>query len=220
MPFKTVAKLGKGKKADVLRDVPGIQTRQEVKDIVLEVIKDRRTIREFHKKPVDDNILMKILDCARYAPSAGNQQPWEFIIIKDDERKKRLAVACFEQECIVDAPVLVVVAVNMRLATSKYKERGEKLYGIQGVSAAIENMLLAAEALGVGSAWIGAFSEKAVAVLTECPDYIRPAAIVAFGYPAEEPPMPARQSLKDLIHYERFGETYITREIYKNGDFF
>jgi len=219
MPFKTVAKFGKMKR-DVLKDVPGVQTRKEVKEIVLEVIRDRRTIRDFNSRPVPDNILMQILEAARHAPSAGNQQPWEFIIIKDPESKKRFQVACFEQECVATASVLIVAAVNMKLATAKYKERGEKLYGTQSVAAAIQNMLLAAEALGVGSAWVGAFSEKTVAVLTQCPEYIRPCAVIALGYPAEEPVMPPRQPLKEFIHFEKFGETYLTKSLYKDEELF
>jgi len=214
MPFDSIAKLGK--KRDVLKDVPGIQTREEVKDIVLEVIRDRRTIRDFQSRQISDDILIKIIDCARYAPSAGNQQPWEFIVIKNPDSKKKLQISCFNQESVMTAPVLVVVAINMKLATSKYKERGEKLYGVQSVAAAIQNMLLAAESLGIGGAWIGAFSEKAVSVLTECPEYIRPCAILAFGYPAEEPPMPPRQPLKEFLHFERFGETYLSKELYKD----
>ena len=74
MPFDIIAKLGR---RDVLKNVPGVQTRKNVEDIVLEVIRGRRTIREFQGRPVSDEILMKLLEAARYAPSAGNQQPWE-----------------------------------------------------------------------------------------------------------------------------------------------
>ncbi|MBU3904886.1 MAG: nitroreductase family protein [Nanoarchaeota archaeon] len=224
MPFDAIAKLGRSRKGiirkDVLKDVPGIQTRQEVKDIVLDVIKDRRTVREFQKTAIPDNVLIKILDAGRYAPSAGNQQPWEFIVIKNSETKKMLCTACFNQEFIADPPVVVVVGMNVHVSSSKYHERGEKLYGIQAVSAAIQNMLLAAEALGIGSCWVGSFSEQAVATITQCPNYVRPAAIVLFGYPAEDPPAPHRQPLIDIMHYEKFGETYLTKELYGSKELF
>ncbi len=218
MPFSSIAKLGRRK--DVLKDVPGIQTREEVKDITLDIIKKRRTVREFQKTRISDQNLIKILDAGRYAPSAGNNQPWEFIIIKNSESKKALCNVCYDQEFILDAPVAIVVGMNVYLSASKYRERGEKLYGIQGVSAAIENMLIAAESLGIASCWIGSFSEQAVAIMTNCPDYVRPVAIILFGYPAEDPPEPHRHKLVDIMHYEKFGETYLTKELYGSKELF
>lgn len=214
MPFDAIAKLGK--RRDVLKGVPGIQTREQVRDIVLDVIKERRTIRKFENTPVSDDILINIIDSARYAPSAGNQQPWEIIVVKNPDSKKRLQTACFNQECVMTAPVLIVLAINMKLARSKYENRGEQLYGIQAVAAAAQNMLLSAEALGLGTAWMGAFSEKSVAILTQCPEYIRPCAVIALGYPAEKPLIPPRQPLKEFLHFEKFGETYLSKELYKD----
>ncbi len=176
-------------------------------DLLFATLKNRGSVRKFQNKNVPQEILEKILLAATFAPSAGNFQPWEFIVVRDDKMKKNLADACFDQPWLKDAPVIVVACINMRLAGSVFGERGEKLYGIQDVAAACENMLIAATSLGLGSCWVGAFSEPQVSVLLECAQYIRPCAIIALGYPSEEPPALQRQSLADVVHFEKFGET-------------
>ena len=176
-------------------------------DLLFATLKNRGSVRKFQKKDVPQEVMEKILLAATFAPSAGNFQPWEFIIVRNDKTKKSLAAACFDQPWLKDAPVMVVACINMRLAGSVFGERGEKLYGIQDVAAACENMLIAATSLGLGSCWVGAFSEPQISVLLECAEYIRPAALIAIGWPAEEPPALQRQSLADVVHFEKFGET-------------
>lgn len=206
MPFKTVAKLGKSiNRRDVLKRVPGVQTRKCVENIVLEVIKQRRTVRNFKSKDISKDDILKILEAGRYAPSAGNQQPWEFVVVRNRANREKIAHACYDQKWIAEAPVIIVVSVNNILAGSKYELRGEKLYGIQGAAAAIENMLLAAESLGIKSAWIGSFSEGAIALITQCPNYVRPCAVLCFGYSDEETITPPRQNLIEFVHEEVFG---------------
>lgn len=213
MPFRSIARMGKTlKRKDVLKDVSGRQSRKMVEDIVLDVIKNRRTVRQFNSKDVTNSDLIRILEAGRYAPSAGNQQPWEFIVIRNKAMKEKVAHACFDQMWIAQVPVIVIVCVNMILATSKFKERGEKLYSVQGVAAAVENMLIAAESLGISSAWVGAFSERAVSILTQCPDYVRPCTIIALGYSSEQTPVPPRQDLKEFTHNEYFGNLEIEKE--------
>ncbi len=179
------------------------------------IIKQRRSIRKYQSRDVRDSLLLDIIEAASYAPSEGNLQPWEFIIVKNPTIKKHLIEACHGQTWMLGAPVLIVVCINMRLAGSMYGERGEKLYGIQAVAAAIENMLLAAESLGLGTCWVGSFSEHKTAIAVHCPDYIRPCAVVTVGWPAEHPPQPVVQPLKEIVHIEKFGETILHREIMK-----
>ena len=176
-------------------------------DLLFATLKNRGSVRKFQKKDVPQQILEKILLAATFAPSAGNFQPWEFIVIKNSEIKKSLAGACYDQPWLADAPVIIAVCINMRLAGSLFGERGEKLYGIQDTAAAAENMLIAATSLGLGSCWVGAFSEPGITVLLEVPQYVRPTALIALGFPAEEPPALRRQALADVVHFEKFGET-------------
>ena len=176
-------------------------------DLLFATLKNRGSVRRFQNKNVPSEIIEKILLAATFAPSAGNFQPWEFIVVRDDKMKKSLAGACFDQPWLKNAPVIIVACINTRVATSVFGERGEKLYGIQDVAAACENMLIAATSLGLGSCWVGAFSEPQISILLECAQYIRPCALIAIGFPAEEPPALQRQSLADVVHFEKFGST-------------
>jgi len=218
MPFKALARFGKVIKKieeEVYTAEHAILHTKDTSKDVIHLIKNRRSIKKFLPKDVSDAILRELIDAARHAPSAGNHQPWEFIIVRDPVIKQHLAEACYNQMWIKDAPVLIVAGINNRLAGAVYGERGLKLYGIQDVAAAIENMLIAAEYLGLGTNWIGDFSENQVAILTHCPDYVRPAAIIALGYPAETPPKPELHAIEEFVHIEKYGETIKHRQVVK-----
>jgi len=204
MPFDTISKFGKRKRKprDVLKEMPGLQSRQDVSDITMSVIKDRRTIRKYSTRSVSDKIITKILDAAIYAPSAGNSQPWEFIVIREQGRDV-INQTC-SQKWVASSPVIIVVCINSKIAAANYGMRGEKLYGIQSVSAAIQNMLISAESHGLGTAWIGSFDEFGLAAGLKCPDYVRPCAVITVGWPAEKPEIPHRQTLKEFVHLEEF----------------
>jgi nitroreductase len=204
MPFKALKRLGKGKKIEEVEEpVETIDTSQTF----CSLIKNRRSVRRYQEKDIEDDILENILDSAACAPSAGNHQPWEFIVVRKHALRNDLAEASYNQKWIAQAPVLIVACVNNRLAGSVYGERGLRLYGIQAVAAAIENILLSAESLGLGSCWVGAFSEFMVARILQCPKYVRPCAIITLGYPAESPQKPHRQDMEEYVHCETFGET-------------
>jgi len=222
MPFRTIAKLGKGKsKVKIPEEYEGeIITQREEKinlfESVRSVIKNRRSVRTYNKREVDTDLIMKVLESAVYAPSSGNYQPWEFIVVRHPEIKKQLVEACYNQKWVLNAPVLIVACTNSRLAAAIYGERGLKLYGIQAVSAAIQNMLLTAESLGLSTCWIGTFSETIVSRILECPEYIRPSAIITLGYSDEKPNSPPRQHLEEFVHIGKFGNTlqmqYVRKE--------
>lgn len=212
MPFKAISKFGKTNEIKI----PGEeQVEIDISEIVSSIIKKRRSVRKYLKRDVEDKLLEKIIESARYAPSAGNYQPWEFIIVKDEDIKKGVVQAAYNQKWMFEAPVFIVVCINTRLAGALYGERGLKLYGVQSVAAAIENMLLMAESLNLATCWVGAFSEVMVSRILECPDYARPCAIITLGYPAEEPQIPHRQSIREFTHIERFGETVQIRSVKK-----
>jgi len=211
MPFRVISRVGRKNKIETVEDlIP-----QEKFDILFSLIKKRGSVRKYSKKRVSDELILKILETARNAPSAGNHQPWEFIVVRNRDIKSDLVEAAYYQEWMLTAPVFIVACINMRLAGAVFGERGLKLYGSQDVAAAIENMLLAAEALGLGTCWVGSFSEVMVARILQCPDYVRPCAIITLGYPAEEPYRPLLQSLEEFSHLERFGETLQLEKVKK-----
>ncbi len=211
MPFKVLKEFGKKRKIEEFEEPVEV----EIFDIIYDIIKSRRTIRKYLDKKVDDETILKILDAARYAPSAGNHQPWEFIVVRDPRTKADLVEASYGQDWMLSAPVFIVACINTRLAGAVYGERGLKLFGIQDVAAAIQNILLAAEALGLGTAWVGMFSEPMVSVILHCPEYVRPCAIITLGYPAEEPKPPVLQNLDEFVHFERFGQTILEKRVEK-----
>jgi len=171
---------------------------------LLEIIKGRRSIRRFKPEKVPKEYIMLLLEAARWAPSAGNLQPWEFIIVTDESTKRKLMEAALYQEYVYEAPVVIVAVANIPRTSSYYGRRGEELYVIQDVAAAIQNILLMAHALGLGAVWIGAFNEDRVREILELPNYIRPLAIIPLGWPDEKPYPPPRRSLEEIVHWEKY----------------
>jgi nitroreductase len=212
MPFDVIKDFGKGRNKI---EIPEEFIQPELYEILSNIIKKRRSVRKYLKKDVPDNLLEKIFEAAKYAPSTGNYQPWEFIVVRNEETKKDLTMAAYNQNWMLEAPIFIVACINMRLAAAVYGERGARLYGVQSVAAAIENILLTAESLDLATCWIGAFSEVVIARLLECPEYVRPCAIITLGYPAEEPRVPPKQSIQEFVHIEKFGETLLMRTVEK-----
>ena len=171
---------------------------------VFEAIFGRRSVRAFKPDPVSEELLNKILEAARWAPSAGNLQAREFILVTDPELKRKLCEAALDQTFIEETPIDIVVCANEVRSAQRYGERGERLYSVQDASASVQNILLAAHALGLGACWIGAFYEKNVSNVLNLPKGVRPIAIIPLGYPAQQPLARPRMSLKDLVHTNRY----------------
>ena len=171
---------------------------------VLEAIKGRRSIRAFKSEDVPPEIVEKLIDAARWAPSAGNIQPWEFIIVRNPEIKRNLAKAALNQSFIEEAPVVIVVCADEIRSSQGYGVRGKTLYCIQDTAAAAQNIHLAAYSLGLGTCWVGAFNEEEAREILEIPQGVRPVAIIPVGYPAEKPSARNRRPLNQIIHYEKF----------------
>lgn len=171
---------------------------------VFEAIKNRRSIRAFTNEQVSDAKVKKLIDAARRAPSAGNLQPWEFVIIRGQEVKRGLCKAAGNQNFIEEAPVVIVVCANTLRSERGYGLRGVNLYCLQDTAAATQNMLLAAHALGLATCWVGAFSEEEVIKVLNIPKSVRPVAIIPVGHPARKPKARLRRPLNEIIHHEIF----------------
>lgn len=169
---------------------------------ILELIKSRRTIRKYiPDKPVEWDKVSKCIDAARHAPSAGNLQNWKFIVVLEPDLRKSLAEASLQQWWIMDAPVIVVAVAEPDRAERYYGVRGERLYTIQNCAAAVENLILEAHALGLGTAWVSAFDEDAVKRILKIEDFGRPQAVIPMGYPAEIPARPPKFPLEQLVFF-------------------
>lgn len=171
---------------------------------VFDAIKGRRSVRAFKPTPVKEEDLQKILDAAQWAPSAGHRQPLELVVVKDQTQKERLVQAALGQSFIAEAPVVIVVCANVERSSSRYGERGANLYCIQDTAAGIQNIHLAAYALGYATCWIGAFDETQAARIVKAPTGIRPVAMIPLGKPAEKPSPPRRVQLEKILHEESF----------------
>lgn len=167
-------------------------------------IKNRRSVRAFTGEDVSEREVEKIIDAARFAPSAGNIQPWEFVIVRDTEIKQKLAEASLNQTFIEEAPVVVVVCADETQSKRGYGSRGTTLYCIQDTAAATQNILLSACALGLGTCWIGAFQEELVKKTLNMPSNVRPVAIIPIGRAAKRPRTPTKRAFKEIVHYETF----------------
>jgi len=172
---------------------------------VFKAIKNRRSIRAFTDEPVTDEEIKKLIDAARWAPSAGNIQPWDFIIVRDSKVKQGLCEAALNQKFIEEAPVVIVVCASPMQSAQGYGSRGINLYCLQDTAAATQNILLAAHAMGLSTCWVGAFSEEEAKRVLGVPDGVRPIAIVPVGHAAERPRIRPRKQLTEIMHHETFG---------------
>jgi nitroreductase len=180
----------------------------------IEAIMGRSSVRLFEERDIPVNIMVKVLECAQRAPSSGNKQPWEFILIKDKKVKEKIALlgarSLYERKKaklkdskkkfgdIAKAPLFVVVACDTRKSPTFWRHDG---------SACTQNLLLAAHAVGVGSVWLGApialeKLSKEIKKTLKMPKTYEIVSIVALGYPSRAPTQSARKSLKDQVHYE------------------
>jgi nitroreductase len=171
---------------------------------LLEAIRGRRSVRAFKQQDVLDETVEKLINAGILAPSAGNIQPWEFIIVRKMEVKRKLARAALNQAFIEEAPVVIVVCANEMRCSMGYGFRGKTLYCLQDTAAATQNILLTAYSLGLGACWIGAFNEEVAKQAVNAPEGIRPVVIVPVGYPDETPSHRRIRPFSHIIHYDGF----------------
>ncbi len=171
---------------------------------LIEAIKGRRSIRRFKAQTVPEETIMQIIEAATYAPSAGNIQPWRFIIAKNPDLKKNLAKAAYDQNLIEQAPIVVIVCADENQIEPRYGTRGKNLYCLQDTAAATQNILLTAHSLGLGTCWIGAFDEKLAKKAVNAPEGVRPVAIVPLGYPDVTPRTRTRKPLSEVVLSDGF----------------
>ncbi len=170
-----------------------------------ECIKTRRSTRNFLEIPVEWDKIGTVVDAGRSAPTAGNLQNWKFIIVLNPGTRKALADASLEQHWMAKAPAHIIICSEPAKAKKFYGIRGERLYSVQNCAAAVQNMLLAANCVGLGSCWVGAFDEERVSRVLGIPDYARPQAIVVLGYAAEKAPVPMHFQMENIVFMEGWG---------------
>lgn len=154
----------------------------------LEAIQTRRSVRKFEKREISDDIVVKLLSAAMSAPSAANQQPWEFIVIKDRDMLDAIPAFSPFAKMAAHAPLGILICGDTRNLVAPR-------FWVQDCSAATQNLLIAAYALGLGAVWTGVYpmdptDGRVTGFVKHCqlPEGVVPLAFVVLGYPAETPP--------------------------------
>ena len=162
----------------------------------MENILSRRSIRHYTAEPVSEETIQQLLEAAMSAPSANNRQPWQFIVIDDRALLDAITKVHPYAQMLKEAPLAILVCGDLQLA----QHRG---YWPLDCSAATENLLLAAHALGLGAVWLGVYpNEKRMAGvrrLTRLPEHVEPLSLISIGYPAEQKP-PSNRYNAERVH--------------------
>lgn len=168
---------------------------------IYEIIKARKSVRSFQKKDVPEEVIARLLEAARLAPSASNRQEWRFVVVRDAAARKALADASCKQRFVAEAPILLVCCAE---TDDHVMACGQLCYPID-VAIAIDHITLCAVAEGLGTCWIGAFYEDPVKKILRIPPHIRVVELLPIGYPKDPSPVTKRRlPLKDIVKYERW----------------
>lgn len=168
--------------------------------MVLEVIRKRQSVRSYQDKEIPEEVLQQVLEAGRLAPSASNKQCWKFIVVKDEDLRKKLIPACKNQKFVGEAPVVIAgCATNPDYVMTC----GEHSYPID-LAIALDHMSLQAAALGLGTCWIGAFYQDQVKEILGVPEDVRVVSLMPLGYPKGLGTKTERKPLSEIICYNNY----------------
>lgn len=173
---------------------------------IFQTIRDRRSIRKYQERPVEQEKIEQVLDAARLAPSWKNMQCWRFLVLEEQSRREALLAAFPDdnpgKKAIAQAPVVVVVCAD---PAESGVENGIEYY-IADTAIAFEHLCLAAQALGLGTCWMGWYNEGMIKVALGIPEQIRIVGITPLGYPDQEPKPRPRKELTEIAYFNGWGE--------------
>ncbi|MBM3156735.1 MAG: nitroreductase [Chloroflexi bacterium] len=179
---------------------------------VIQAIKGRRSVRKYKPDPVSDAAVEAVLEAARWAPSWANTQCWRFVAVRDPQLRDRLAATVKPETnraaaAIREAPVTIVACAEKGRA-GYYKGEASTDKGdwfMFDVALAMQNLVLAAYAAGLGTVHVGLFDAKEAARVLELPENVVVVEMTPLGYPNEEPTAPRRKELADIMFKEKYG---------------
>jgi nitroreductase len=174
------------------------------KNRIIEIIRSRRSIREYLPEPVEDSIIEDILEAGHWAPSGLNNQPWRFVVVRDRKIAGSLAGCTRYGSIVHSAPLLIAVFLDRNVMYDHTKD-------VQACGAAIQNMLLAAHGMGLGAVWLGEILNQKDEVndILNAPGYLELMAVVAIGYPAAGSSRSSgRREISEITSKERFGNPW------------
>jgi nitroreductase len=175
---------------------------------IFDAIAQRKSIRSYASTPIPEDVLVKVLEAARLAPSAANLQPWHFIIITDKDRRASIAKACKYGKFLAESPVVIVGCGNKKTSPKWY---------VVDTTIALEHMVLSATGLQLGTCWIGSFNDKDIRSILMIPNEYEVVALIALGYTRDKiDPLAGivhavrpRRKLQEIISRETFGSLQV-----------
>ena len=179
---------------------------------MIEVIQQRRSIRKYKNQPVEEEKLLEIINCGRLAPSDTNTQPWEFIIVRSDSMRQKLAEVSHKQDWMVAAPVFIVCVADIHAVPMEKHptDIDEDTPGfavkqiILDTAIAGQNMVLAAESMGLGTCWVTWYVQDEIRPILGVPSDRYVVAIITLGYADQAPKARPRKTLEEMIRFEKW----------------
>jgi nitroreductase len=161
----------------------------------------RSSVREYQPAPPGEETISFVLECASLAPSAGNREAWDIVVVTDESLREELSLAAYNQAHIAAAPVIFVFCANYIRSMSQYGDRGI-LYAVQDTTIAATYLMLACHACQVQTCWTGAFDEDEVRELLSLPGHVRPVVMLAAGQGDLPPYRTSRMPVEEHVHHE------------------
>jgi nitroreductase len=190
---------------------------------ILEPILNRRSVRRYKDTPVEDEKIMAMLEAARRAPSGDNSQPWNFIIVKSEEMRRKITAACHNQKWMMQAPVHIACVGDLGVRLKDLKKKDQTLKStsllemqedsplhelkliIRDTTIAIDHLVLQAESMGLGTCWVAWFEQNGIRPVLNIPADKYVIAVICVGYAVKNLKPRARKPLTTMVHYERWG---------------
>ncbi len=176
------------------------------------VLTGRRSIRMYRATAVEKSELYLLVEMAMKAPSSGNLQDYRFIVCTDKKIIYQLPEMCMDQMWMSSAPAVIVVCSQPAEQAKWFGERGRHVFSIQNASAASQNILLSAHALGLGACWVGGFDQEQIDELFDVTGKGRVEGLITVGYPAEKPEPKEEISIPVGMYFDKFGNTKDDKE--------
>ncbi len=167
-----------------------------------ETIKERRSVRGWQAREVEEEKLTQVIEAGRLAPSASNRQEWKFVVVRDQELRRKLTEAAHGQDFVGEAPVVIVACA---VEHAHVMSCGHPSHLVD-VTIAVDHMTLAARELGLGTCWIGAFDQPKVREILGIPRTVEVIALLPLGYPKSWPAARPRRSMKEVACYDKWAE--------------
>jgi nitroreductase len=167
---------------------------------VLDAVEQRRSIRRYKNKEIEEEKLRNVLEAARLAPSASNRQEWKFVVVRDPAKRAELTAMTYGQRWVGQAPVIIVACATEGKSVMTC---GQATHTVD-VSIAATMLMLEATEQGLGTCWLGTFNETDVKECLGIPGHMRVVTVLPLGYPDEEPSSRPRKSFDQVVSFDRF----------------